>query len=139
MADKETKKDALVRERKERTPVGGARDVLTVNGKDPNYVYRWVLDAPGRVTRFEQGGYEVVTDALEIGQRTVDRESKVGSAVTKASGSGGTLVLMRILKEWYDEDQQAKQDRIDDLEATMRQEATQRDSDYGKFDIGRKR
>jgi hypothetical protein len=128
----------VVRERKKRIPVGGARDILTVNGKDPNYEYRWVVDSPGRIQRFNDGGWEVVnTGDHEVGQRTVDRESKVGSAVTKASGDGRTLVLMRILKEWYDEDQKAKQERLDAMESSMRQEA--RDGRYGVLEIARDR
>ena len=111
-----------VRERKKRTPVGGARDVLTLTGKDPNYEYRFIVDAPGRVQRFIDGGWEVVTDPHDIGQVTVDRGSKVGSAVTKASGDGRTLVAMRIPKEWYDEDQKAKQDRLDALDQAMKAE-----------------
>ena len=105
-------------ERKERVPVGGTRDILTVINKDPNYVYRWVMDLPGRVEKFKLGGYDVVTDDLEVGQKTVDRESKVGSSVTKLSGTN-VLILMRIPKEWYDEDQGAKQDKVNALEESM--------------------
>lgn len=111
-----------VRERKKRTPVGGARDVLTLTGKDPNYEYRFVVDVPGRIQRFLDGGWEVVTDPHEVGQVVVDRGTRVGSAVTKASGDGRTLVAMRIPKEWYDEDQKAKQERLDALDASMRAE-----------------
>lgn len=134
MANVETKTPQT---RVKRTPVGGARDILTVSGKDPNYVYRWVIDTPGRIQRFTDGGYEVVQESPEVGQRTVDRGSKLGSAVTKAGGSGQTLVLMRIPKEWYDEDQLAKQAQVDSLEATMRQEA--QDGRYGELSISRRR
>lgn len=126
----------VVRERRKRTPVAGARDVLTVNGKDPNYHYRWVVDSPGRVQRFQDGGWDVVSEDHEIGQATVDKSTKVGSAITKASGDGRTLVLMRILKEWFNEDQEAKNQRLDALEASMRQEA--KEGRYGGIDISRK-
>lgn len=125
-----------VRERKKRTPVAGARDVLTVLGKDENYQYRWVKDSPGRVLRFKDGGWDVVTDSLEVGQRTVDRESKIGSVITKASGDGGTLVLMRIPKEWFNEDQLAKWAQIDALESSMKQEA--KEGRYGVLEVTRK-
>ena len=124
-------------QRVKRVPVGGPRDILTVSNKDPNYVYRWVLDVPGRLPRFKEGGYEVVQDDLEVGQNTVDRASRVGSVVTKLGGAGQTLVLMRILKEWYDEDQAAKMDQITSLEATMKQEATK--DRYGSLTINRDR
>ena len=47
-----------------------------------------------------------------------------------------TLVLMRISLEWYNEDQAAKQEAIDTLEASMRAEA---DADYGVLKISRKK
>lgn len=124
-----------------RIPVGSARDILTVQGKDPNYEYRWVLDdpkRPGRLQRFKDGGYEVVTDTNEVGQNTVDRGKKLGSAITRPDG-GNTLVLMRILKEWYDEDQAAKAEKIDDLEATMIQDAQEGDGRYGSLEIKRRK
>lgn len=107
--------------RKERIPVNGNRDILTVAEKDPNYEYRWVLDIPGRLDKFNQAGWEVVQENLDVGQTAVDSGSKVGSAITTSRG-GQTLVLMRILKEWYDEDQLAKQEKVDALEETMHQE-----------------
>lgn len=112
-------------ERPKRIPVGGARDIITVRNQDPNYVYRWVFDdpkRPGRIQRFLDGGYEFVTEDNEIGQRTVDRGSKLGSTITRPD-SGGTLVLMRILKEWYDEDQAAKQEAINASEQQMVRDA----------------
>ena len=121
--------------RVQRTPVGGPRDILTVLDKDPNFSYRWVIDSPGRIQRFLDGGYEVVQGNPEVGQNTVDRGSKLGSAVTKAGGSGQTLLLMRIPKEWYDEDQVAKQKNIDELEASMKAEA--RKDRYGELSVSR--
>lgn len=111
--------------RTRRTPVDGARDILAVYDQDPNYVYRWVAvdpHRPDRVERLKEIGYEVVTDKVEVGQKVVDRNSKVGSAVTRLGGGGVTLVLMRQLKEWYDEDQKAKQDKVDALEQAMKQD-----------------
>src|SRR3990167_2564154 len=118
-------------QRTKRTPIGGPRNILTVTNKDPNYFYRWVNDTPGRIDRFLQAGYEVVNHEAEVGEKTVDRASKLGSAVTMVRGSA-TLVLMRIPLEWYNEDQAAKQEEIDSLEASMRAEA---EADYGILTI----
>lgn len=118
---------------RKRVPVGGHRNILTVADKDPNFVYRWVLDSPGRIDMFKQGGYEVVVDNVEVGDATVDRPHKLGSAITMVRGSA-TLVLMRIPREWYDEDQKAKQDDIDALEATMKSSSA---GDYGSVHIGK--
>ena len=123
-----------------RIPVGAARDILTVQGKDPNYEYRWVLDdpkRPGRLQRFKDGGYEVVTDTNEVGQNTVDRGKKLGSAITRPDG-GNTLVLMRILKEWYDEDQALKEEKISALEQTMVADV-KGDGGYGGMVIERRK
>lgn len=123
--------------RKERIPVGGTRDILTVKDKDPNYEYRWVVDAPGRVKRFQDGGWEVVTDNLDIGQVTVDSpKGKVASAVTKHGGGNVTLVLMRISKAWYDEDQAAKQDKVDALEASMQDDIRRNRIPFGGGETG---
>lgn len=121
--------------RKKRTPVGGTRDILSISelDLDPNYKYRLVLDVPGRLLRFREGGYEEVTAELKLGQNAVDRGSKLGSVVTRASGGGQTLVLMRIPKEWYDEDQKAKSDNIDAVEDKMRVPGDK--ADYGMTTI----
>lgn len=140
----ETKAVTPVRERKERIPVSGPRDILTVKGKDANYAYRWVKDIPGRIQRFLDGGYEVVNHDAQVGQRTVDSGSKVGSAVTRNDGSN-QLVLMRIPIEWYNEDQEAKQEQIDALEDSMRAEGGRNDGlgegrpDSGNFKLERRK
>ena len=134
-------------ERPKRIPVGGARDILTVPDMDPNYVYRWVYEnpnRPGRVRRFEEGGYEVVKDDIKPGQNVVDRGSKVGSAITRPE-QGGSLVLMRILKEWYDEDQAAKAEKILSLEESMQVDAKEgripgtSEKGYGDYSVSRSR
>ena len=114
--------------RTRRTPVDGARDILAVRNQDPNYVYRWIAEdpqRPGRVEYLKDKGYEVVTDDMEVGHKAVDRNTKVGSVVTRLGGGGITLVLMRQLKEWYDEDQKAKQDKVDALEVAMQADIQQ--------------
>lgn len=111
-----------------RTPVEGARDILAVNEQDPNYVYRWVADdpqRPGRIDRLKERGYEVVTDKVEVGQKVVDRATRTGSATTRTGGGGIILVLMRIPREWFDEDQKAKQDGVDAQETRMKTDIQQ--------------
>ena len=135
MAEKQQTKTTAVPERKKRIPVGTARDILAVNNQDPNYVYRWVNDTPGRIQKFKDGGYEVVTADVEVGENTVDRNTKLGSAVTKAVGGVLTAVLMRIPREWYNEDQKAKEDSLAEKEQIM----YRADSDYGNVTVTRRR
>lgn len=117
---------------RQRVRPSGPRDKLTVYGKDPNFVYRWVRNDEGRIQWFQERGYEVVTQDLEVGQKTVDSGSKLGSAVTKFGGGSVTLVLMKIPKEWYDEDQAAKESEIAATEASMRNS----DSSNGRYGPG---
>jgi hypothetical protein len=49
---KEEKK--VLPERKRRSPLDGARDILTVYDKDPNFVYRWVRNDEGRIQWFKE-------------------------------------------------------------------------------------
>ena len=118
-----------------RTPISGGRDILAVQNQDPNYVYRWVNDISGRIERFKAAGYEPVTADVEVGTKAVDRNSKLGSVITRSVGGTITAVLMRIPKEWYDEDQAAKQAQIDESDRMLRSE---QDVDYGTLKFGRK-
>lgn len=111
--------------RETRIPVSGPRDILTVYGKDPNFVYRFVNDDGNRVARFLRGGWEIVTDDLEVGVPRVGVPEKDGSPVSYAVGRGLNAYLMRIKKEWYDEDQARKQDAIEESEKVMLNEHKQ--------------
>lgn len=112
-----------------RTPIG-VRNRLSVKDQDPNYHYRVVnaYDADGNPTnkveaRLEQG-YEFVT--TKVGDTRVDNPSSLGSATEISVGGRARAVIMRIPKEYYDEDQAAKQAQIDELEASMGLEAARR-------------
>lgn len=125
-----------------RTPVSGARNILTVAGKDPNYVYRWVNDSEAgmRIEMFKQGGWELVNkdSEIKVGDKVIDQGSVVGSVTTRYVGQGTTAVLMRIPKEWYDEDQLAKQEKLDELDASMQDQASA-PGNYGSISIQRNR
>ena len=123
-----TLKKVLVK--RERIPVSGFKDILTIRSidKDPNKEYYWVnthtSEGMGRVDRFKDGGWEIVPRKIEVGDPAVDRGTQLGSAVTHNRG-GQTLVLMCIPKEWWIEDQKAKQDRVDALETSMNEDLRQ--------------
>lgn len=122
--------------RPKRIPVeGNLRNKLTVDGKDPGYEYRWVNDTDSRIEMFREGGWEVVTQKVQVGDKRVGEPTQEASAVTKAVGKQTTAVLMRILKEWYDEDQQSKMDYIRAIQAQIEQKPAQPGM-YGKIKIG---
>lgn len=94
--------------------------------KDPNYVYRFVNDTGSRIHNFQQAGYEFVTDEqLTVGDSRIQDASEQGSGKKVISNDGTTSYLMRIKKEWYEEDQAAKAKQVNEQEAAMKQEASQ--------------
>ncbi|MEX0932330.1 MAG: hypothetical protein WDZ61_00350 [Parcubacteria group bacterium] len=111
------------------------RDILSVKNKDDAFEYRWINDVENRIERMRIAGYEVVTDdMLEIGERTVEGQaSTVGTPVSKLVGNGITAYLMRILKEYYIEDQERKQEELDQKERAMLAEAHR--ERYGKLEV----
>ena len=130
---------------RERTPVSGHRDILTVLGQDPGFVYRWVSDkneSGRRITRFLAGGWNFVeySEDLGIGADSVYNTENVGSIVRLPEGSGSFLYLMNIKKEWYDEDQAAKADAINATEKSIsrRRSAEQDDGMYGDVKLSTK-
>lgn len=132
-----TKEATAERVRVRRTPADGYRDKLAVRDQDPEFVYRWVNDVPGRIDALKERGYEVVKQDLEVGQSTVDRGTRTGSVPTLQAGNGIVAVLMRIPRAWYNEDQAAKAEENNATEAAMRVKAKS-ESDYGSLTITRK-
>lgn len=123
-------------ERPRRTPLG-QRNRLSVKDRDPNYHYRIVNvnleNDPDRVERFQEAGYEIVpkNKAGQLGDPKVDTPSAVGSAGLISVGQGTKAVEMRIPKDYYNEDQAAKQVEIDAVE----QRSQKSGADYGKVEI----
>jgi len=116
---------------------GGKRGRLTVASKDPNFVYRIVNDKDdgARVAEMQEKGYEIVTHSTKIGDKRVGLPTKEGTPTQINVGGGMKAVLMRIKKEWYDEDRAAKDMEIDELEAGYK--GTMADA-YGKVSIDQK-
>ena len=134
MAEKEAISKAPVG-RVTRVPVS-QRNVLTVKGKDPNYVYRVVNDVDDRVAQFLEGGYELVDKASTgVGDPRTSQGTAIGSKQEVSVGQGVKAKVMRIKREWFDEDQDRKQKFVDQQEASIREKAL--DGNYGKLDITR--
>lgn len=120
--------------RVKRTPVNGKRNVLTVQGKDPNFEYRIVNDTGDRVALMQERGYEIVSDdTVKVGDRRVANPTQEGSPVMASVGGGTKAYLMRIKKEWYAEDQQEKARQVAETEQAMKRDA--KEGMYGKLEI----
>lgn len=122
----------MAQSRKKRVPVFQQRGSLTVIGEDPNYVYRWVNDlneSGGRIVMFTEAGYVHVKkgEVSSIGDTyAFDSEFAGGSIVRKPCGKGteGFLYYMKIKREWYDEDQQAKESETAERESQIQRTGT---------------
>lgn len=113
-----------------RTPVG-QRNILTVAGKDPNYVYRIVNDIDDNVLRYEQAGYEFCDDSTHtVGDRRASQGTNIGSKKMFSVGRGTKAFLMRIKRDWYDEDQRVKQKFVADQEASTKPQDKDPDGKY---------
>lgn len=130
-----------------RTPVSGARDIMTFNQQKAGYKYRWVNDIDNRIQRFIDAGYTFVNandgsfskegENLLAGVKSVSNADSVTSGViTKNVGKGIVSYLMAIDEEYYSEDQTAKAEQINRTEASLQQGSGQ-DGKYGKVNIER--
>jgi hypothetical protein len=122
----------------------GTRSVLTVRpqDKDPNYEYRFINDKDDRIPQAQEAGWEFVASKdkkIPVGDPKAGKDTQVGTPVTKAVGGGVTAYLMRIHKDWYDEDQAAKQASITENEQGMTHKIPVNQPDnqgrYGDVDI----
>ena len=121
--------------RPQRVPVG-TRNILTVAGKDANYAYRIINDSGDRVQEFMDAGYELVeASSVRVGDKRVNSGSSEGSKAQLSVGQGQKAFVVRIKKEWYEEDQRMKQRRVDELEQATKAKAL--DGTYGKLEITR--
>ena len=117
-----------------RASINGVRNVLTVSGKDPDYVYRIVNDDGDRVAQMQERGYEVVTDStVTVGERRVANPTQEGSPVMASVGGGKKAYVMRIRKDWHSEDQAAKAAQVAQTEGAM--QAAAKEGMYGKLEL----
>lgn len=123
------------RGRVKRTPISG-RNRLSLQNKDPNYEYRIVNDVADRVDSFKENGWEpVLAKDTKVGDKRVEGTSATGSVAELSVGQGTKAIVMRIKREWYEEDQAAKARQVDAIEQTMKEDAQR--GNYGKFDLTR--
>ena len=135
MSDNKEAISKAPRGRVSRTPVG-TRNILTVAGKDPGYVYRVINDSGDRVQEFMDAGYELVdASSVRVGDKRVNAAAAEGSKAQLSVGQGQKAYVVRIKREWYEEDQAAKQVHVNKLEEATKAKAL--DGTYGKLEISR--
>lgn len=112
---KETKK------RVERTPIA-AQSVLNSESR-PGFHRRYVNDYAGRIDMFLKAGYTFVKNEGNEGTGQVQDPSVLDSSCirkvvnkTLQEGMGRLAYLMEIPLEWWEEDQQLKDNKVSELE-----------------------
>jgi len=119
------------KERTARIPLGTPRRKLSFDNQDPNYVYRWINDAPGRLQNAEVGGYEyVTTDEAQSGIGDEDMRNEdtgMGEKISAVvdSRTGKKAYLMKIKRQWYEEDQAEKQRPLNEFDDQLRRVSDQ--------------
>ncbi len=99
--------------RRQRIPLGSAKLKLAHEDR-PGYHRHWMNDRSNRIHDAERAGYTFV-EALNDG-----RKEKVSRRVgSHEDGSPMSAYLMEIRQEFYDEDQAAKQVRVDAIDAAI--------------------
>lgn len=102
----------------DRVPVGYGNK-LEFTQKDPAYVYRLVNDIPGRLAIFQRAGYEFVYEGERADDKGTAETSALDTRVSADTGGGGRGYLMRIKREFYLADQDAKIKNVRANEAAM--------------------
>ncbi len=122
-----------------RVPVGGSRNITSVNDTPEGYVDRWVNDKDGRIDRFRKAGYENV-QAASVGDSGVDSSHAELGVVSREMGLGVTSYLMRQRQDYFEEDQAAKQVKVDETEESIRRDVKDKlkDGHYGSVSIDRR-
>ena len=116
--------------RAERVPLGSYRQKLTAPER-AGFHRRWINDNGDRIVQAEAGGYQFVEDERDRDEagRGVKRFMTVG---VKEDGSPLKAYLMEIRQEFFDEDQKAKQSKIDEVEAAIKRGKVESE-DQSKF------
>lgn len=120
--------------RVQRTPIG-TRNILTVKNKDPNYVYRIVNDVDDRIQQFKDAGYELVESDVAVGDKRVNSATSPGSIKEVSVGQGTKAFVMRIKREWNEEDQLRKQQLVAAQEQATKEKAL--NGTYGELKLSR--
>lgn len=124
--------------RRKRTPLSAIQQRLQIRHSPPGYVCRWINDSGGRLQSALDGDYQFVTDegvmAERAGTTGTESDKRISYIVDKTNGM--KAYLMAIRQEFYDEDQTAKQRKIDDLDRALKSGQHDRESGDGRYEPG---
>ena len=113
---------------RERGVFNGTNKKLNVLTELPGHVLRWFNDTPGRIdTAVGRAGWEFVQQneiALADTNRVIDRNSDIGNKVRAIVGTTDQneplyAYLLKIKKEWFEEDRDDATSKIRESEKEM--------------------
>jgi hypothetical protein len=108
-------------ERRRRTGIGAERNLklyVPEEYKDPDHVYRWVNNKPGRVKQLTQmDDYEIVSS-----DGNIDAGTAGGTVVTRTvdRSEGDEAVLLRKPRKYYEADKAEEQKLLDARDEQLR-------------------
>ncbi len=108
--------------RNKRIPIG-SRNRLQFDNR-PGFARRIFNDVDDQIKQAEAGGWRVVIEVVEGGDKSAGADSQLASPVIKAVGGGINGVLMEIPEELYAEDQRKKQELVDRGEDDIKRSGT---------------
>jgi hypothetical protein len=122
--------------KRQRKPVGFSNRLEILNA-DSNRSYRLINNDPARLAQFEQAGYRVEDVKTYMYQANPGTKGASVDNVFHAGG-GQKQVLVSIERELWEEDQAAKQAKIDATESQMKRKTADGLQDfYGDVKIQR--
>ena len=108
---------------RKRVPLG-TRNILTAP-KRPGFVRRFVNDTGDRIQLFKEAGWLAVESVGNpIGDPHVGKVSTIGSSANPHVGGGQRAVLMEIPEEYYNEDYNAAQAKITEVENEIKRNSS---------------
>ena len=127
-------------ERPTRIPLTGGQKRMHIeeSDKDPAFHYAWINDSKDLISRAIRAGYEHVTlaEMPTWGSKSVDSADPASSVVSMPVGDSLVAYMMKQPMEYYEEDQQAKADRLLKKESGMKQQLNSgQNGTYGNVDI----
>lgn len=109
------------RRRRDDMGLGRMRNLSVAGDMDPNYVYRWINDDPGRVHKLTvMDDWDAVSTA-QLGAAH-EKDKGIGTTVERIVGKhdGKKAVLVRKRRDYYLEDKAKEQAAVDGSEHMIR-------------------
>lgn len=107
-----------LRRRREDTGLSRRRNLAIVGEQDPNFVYRWVNDEPGRLHALTVADDWEVVASDQKGPKDVSLGTGSERIVDRRTGK--RAILLRKRKDYYVSDKAKEQAMIDDTEKSIK-------------------